>query len=111
MTPAPSGASEAQPLRRRRATERMHTPKVLTAKRLPPGGILFGPLVVLVIWELASAAGWLSPKTLAAPSTAVVTGYELITDGVLADHFLASAKRAYLGLGIGVTIGLVLALI
>jgi sulfonate transport system permease protein len=83
----------------------------LAPKRLLPGGILFGPLVVLLVWEFASAVGWLSPKTLAAPSTAVVTGYELLTDGVLVDHFLASAQRAYLGLGIGVAIGLVLALI
>jgi sulfonate transport system permease protein len=82
----------------------------LTPRRLPAGGLLIGPVLVVVVWQLASMLGWLSPKTLAAPSTAVVTGYELITDGVLVDHFLASAKRAYLGLGIGITIGLVLAL-
>ena len=82
----------------------------LTPRRLPPGGLLIGPVLVVALWQLASMLGWLSPKTLAAPSTAVVTGYELVTDGVLVDHFLASAKRAYLGLGIGMTIGLVLAL-
>jgi sulfonate transport system permease protein len=86
------------------------TPR-LTAKRLPAGGFLFGPLVVVAIWELASATGWLSPKFLAAPSTALVTGYEMIADGVLQGHFLASAQRAYLGLGIGVAIGLILALV
>jgi sulfonate transport system permease protein len=85
--------------------------RTLTPRRLPPGGLLFGPLAVLALWQLASMMGWLSPKTLAAPSTAIVTGYELITDGTLVNHFLASATRAYLGLGIGVTIGLVLALI
>ena len=73
--------------------------------------MLFGPVVVLLLWELASAVGWLSPRQLAAPSTALVTGYEMLTNGILADHFLASAKRAYLGLGIGVAIGLALALI
>lgn len=82
----------------------------LAPGRLPPGGILFGPVALVVIWELASAFGWLSPRFLAAPSTAVLTGFELLSNGTLADHFLASAKRAYLGLGIGVAIGLAMAL-
>lgn len=82
----------------------------LAPGRLPPGAILFGPVALVVVWELASALGWLSPRFLAAPSTAVLTGFELLTNGTLADHFLASAKRAYLGLGIGVAIGLVMAL-
>jgi sulfonate transport system permease protein len=83
----------------------------LIPKRLPAGGILFGPLVLIVVWEFASTIGWLSPRFLAAPSTAVVAGYELWADGVLVRNFLASAQRAYLGLGIGVVIGLILALI
>lgn len=82
----------------------------LAPGRLPPGAILFGPVALVVIWEPASALGWLSPRFLAAPSTAVLTGFELLSNGTLADHFLASAKRAYLGLGIGVAIGLVMAL-
>lgn len=64
----------------------------------------------MAIWEFASRVGWLSRKFLAAPSTAVLTGLELLSNGTLADHFLASAQRAYLGLGIGVAIGLVMAL-
>lgn len=82
----------------------------LAPGRLPPGAILFGPVALVAVWELACALGWLSPRFLAAPSTAVLTGFELLTNGTLADHFLASAKRAYLGLGIGVAIGLVMAL-
>jgi sulfonate transport system permease protein len=85
-------------------------PPRLAPGKLPPGAILFGPLALVAIWELASTLGWLSPKFLAAPSTAIVTGYELLVAGTLADHFLASALRAYLGLGIGVALGLVLAL-
>ncbi|WP_244471081.1 ABC transporter permease [Microvirga massiliensis] len=83
----------------------------LAPKRLPRGGILVGPLVLVLVWELASAAGGLSPKLLAAPSTAVLTGLDLLANGTLADHFLASAQRAYLGLAIGVVTGLVLALV
>src|SRR5579864_9413364 len=82
----------------------------LTPGRLAPGGILFGPLVILTVWELASRLGLLSPRLLAAPSKAVVTGYALIVNGTLTDSFLASAQRAYLGLAIGVVAGVVLAL-
>ncbi|WP_218823263.1 ABC transporter permease [Inquilinus limosus] len=84
--------------------------KPLAPRRLRAGGILLGPAVVLVLWEIASLAGWISPRFLAAPSTALVTGYEMVAKGVLIDHFLASARRAYLGLGFGVAIGLILAL-
>ncbi len=83
----------------------------LTPPRLAPGGILFGPLVLLIAWELASRSGLLSPRLLAAPSKAVITGFKLSVDGALTEHFLASAERAYLGLVIGTVIGLVLALI
>jgi sulfonate transport system permease protein len=83
----------------------------LAPKKLPPGGMLLGPLVVLVVWQFASMVGWLSPRLLAAPSAAVLTGIDMLVNGVLLDHFLASAKRAYLGLAIGVAIGLMLALI
>ena len=85
-------------------------PPRLAPARLPSGAILFGPVALVAIWEFASAVGWLSPKFLAAPSTAVLTSFELLASGTLADHFLASAQRAYLGLGIGVALGLALAL-
>ncbi|HSI41661.1 MAG TPA: ABC transporter permease [Xanthobacteraceae bacterium] len=82
----------------------------LTPKRLGAAGYMAGPAALLVLWEFASAIGWLSPRTLAAPSTAVVTFYEMLMDGALAEHFFASAQRAYSGLGIGVAVGLLLAL-
>jgi sulfonate transport system permease protein len=83
----------------------------LVSRRLPPGGILLGPAVLIVVWQVASMAGWLSPRTLAAPSTAVATAVEMLASGVLEDHLLASALRAYLGLAIGVAAGVALALI
>lgn len=85
-------------------------PPALAPRRLPAGGILLGPILLVLIWELASQTGLLSPRLLAAPSTAVTTGAAMLQNGVLAEHFLASAERAYLGLGIGVALGLLLAL-
>jgi sulfonate transport system permease protein len=83
----------------------------LVSRRLPRGGILIGPAILLVVWQIASMSGWLSPRTLAAPSTALLTALDLLGKGVLETHLLASAQRAYLGLAIGVVSGVVLALI
>lgn len=88
-----------------------HTSNRLTPRRLSATGALTGPLVVLIIWQLAAQTGWLSPQLLAAPSTALTTGYRLIADGTLLPQLLASAWRAYAGLAIGVLLGLVLALV
>ncbi|MVW70360.1 ABC transporter permease [Bordetella sp. 15P40C-2] len=86
-------------------------PSNLVPARLPPGWRLLGPLLLLAIWELASRLGLLAPETLTAPSTALVTGYEMLADGTLSAHFLASAARAYMGLALGVIVGVVLALL
>ncbi|MVW78134.1 ABC transporter permease [Bordetella sp. 02P26C-1] len=86
-------------------------PSNLVPARLPPGWRLLGPLLLLAMWELASRLGLLAPETLTAPSTALVTGYEMLADGTLSAHFLASAARAYTGLALGVIVGVVLALL
>jgi len=91
--------------------ERGPASRRLTPRRLAPGGILLGPVVLVILWEAACRLGWLSPRVLAAPSTVLVTGFDLLASGALTDHFLASAKRAYLGLGVGVALGVVFALI
>jgi sulfonate transport system permease protein len=83
----------------------------LTPGRLPTGARLIGPLLVLIVWEAASRLGILSPYSLTAPSTAVVTGYAMLADGALLPHLLASAGRAYAGLFLGVTVGVILALL
>jgi sulfonate transport system permease protein len=83
----------------------------LVPRGLPPGGILLGPVVLIFVWQVASMTGLLSPKILAAPSTAAITAFDMLRSGVLIDHLLASAERAYLGLGIGVALGVVFALI
>ncbi|MFX5464890.1 hypothetical protein ABTD44_21180, partial [Acinetobacter baumannii] len=55
--------------------------------------------------------GWLSPETLTAPSQALLTGLQMLRDGSLLPHLLASAARAYSGLFIGLATGVVLALL
>lgn len=101
-----------------RAELSSHATALPAPQRSRPGRLLslqrttlWGPLLLLISWELASQAGWLSPKVLAAPSTAVLTGLEMLRNGVLMPHLLASAQRAWLGLGLGVALGLLLALL
>lgn len=69
-----------------------------------------GPLLILVVWEIASATGLLNPTVLPSPAGVVSAAYGLAQDGTLANAVLVSARRAMLGLGIGVVTGVVLAL-
>lgn len=87
------------------------TTRTLVPARLGPIGLLVGPVVLLAIWEIAATVGLLSPKQLAAPSVAVKSGFEMLADGELLGHLLASAQRAYIALAIGVVVGVVLALL
>jgi sulfonate transport system permease protein len=94
----------AQAALRRQAT------RPLVPQKLSGVGLLIGPAVVLLVWELASQLGWLPARLLAAPSTALVTGFNMVVHGNLLDHLWASAQRAYAGLLIGVALGVALAL-
>jgi sulfonate transport system permease protein len=85
-------------------------------RRLGPGraipfGAAVGPLLLLALWTVGSATGWLDSRTLSAPWTVVTTAGDLIADGRLQDNLVVSARRAGLGLAIGTVIGLVLAVV
>ena len=87
----------------------------MTARPLGPGrpiryGIALGPLLLLVLWGLLSAAGALDHRVLSEPWTVVATLGDLVEDGRLQSHLLTSARRALLGSCIGVVVGTALAL-
>ena len=69
------------------------------------------PLLLVLLWQAASMAGLISPRTLAAPSTVLASAWELLLSGELPHHLLVSLGRVALGLGIGVTVGTALALV
>ncbi|MEU1546555.1 ABC transporter permease [Nocardia sp. NPDC005745] len=84
--------------------------------RLGPGrpipfGIAIGPVLLVAAWVTGSATGTLDPETLPAPWTVAETAGDLIADGRLQSNLLTSVQRAAIGLGLGVAIGLVLALL
>jgi sulfonate transport system permease protein len=84
--------------------------------RLGPGrpipfGIAVGPALLVAAWVVGSATGTVDPETLPAPWTVAETAGDLIADGRLQSNLLTSVQRAAIGLGLGVAIGLVLALL
>jgi sulfonate transport system permease protein len=89
---------------------------VVRRRRLGPGkpikfGAVLGPIVLLAIWSIGSATGWLDPRVLSAPWTVVTTAGDLIADGRLQSNLWTSTQRAFIGLGLGIVLGVVLALI
>ncbi len=86
------------------------------SRRLGPGDpIRFGPLigiaVLLGLWVVGSATGVLDPRTLTEPWTVVDTAIGLIESGRLQESLVTSGVRAALGLGLGVLVGTLLALV
>lgn len=79
-------------------------------KRIPYGRIL-GPILLLALWSLGSVTGFLNPQILSSPWSVIDTGWQLIQRGELQSDFLISARRALIGLGFGVAIGTVLAVV
>ncbi|MEV0179361.1 ABC transporter permease [Streptomyces sp. NPDC050625] len=102
-TPAAVTADEdeAHRVRRRRR---------LSPGRRLPAARLAGPVLVVVLWAVASAAGQLDPGAIPAPWTVVRTAGRLWADGTLPTDVLTSLERAAYGFLIGLTAGVALAL-
>ncbi|MEW2618964.1 ABC transporter permease [Streptomyces sp. NPDC048106] len=91
-------------------------PPVRRRRRLSPGrrlpaARLAGPLLVLAVWAVASAAGRLDPAAIPAPWTVLRTLGHLWTDGTLPTDVLTSLRRAGYGFAIGLVAGVLLALV
>jgi sulfonate transport system permease protein len=98
------------------ARPRVNAKRAQTRRRLGPGraipfGAAIGPLLLLALWAVGSAAGWLDSRTLSAPWTVATTAGDLIADGRLQDNLIVSARRAGLGLAFGTVIGTFLAVV
>ncbi|KAA5843719.1 ABC transporter permease [Pseudomonas chlororaphis] len=72
---------------------------------------LISPIVLLLLWELASRWELIPQRVIAAPSQIGGTLWAMIASGELGKHLLVSLQRALVGLSIGVSIGVVAALI
>ncbi|MFI9100804.1 ABC transporter permease [Streptomyces fildesensis] len=91
-------------------TTRRRVRRLAPGKRLPYARLL-GPALLLVIWSVANVTGSLDPRTLPAPWTVVRTGAHLWSSGTLSTDVTESLWRAAQGFAIGLTVGVVLALL
>jgi sulfonate transport system permease protein len=66
------------------------------------------PLVLLALWQVASAVGLIPQDVLPAPSLILEAGIELVGNGQLADALRVSGVRVIEGLLLGSTVGIVL---
>ncbi|HEX8344665.1 MAG TPA: ABC transporter permease [Actinoplanes sp.] len=76
-----------------------------------PYGRLIGPLLLLAVWALTSAVGWLDPRLVSPPWTVVQTAGDLIANGELPRHVSASVQRAMSGFVLGGLSGVALAVV
>ncbi|MGW6334938.1 ABC transporter permease [Nocardia rhamnosiphila] len=84
--------------------------------RLGPGrpipfGFALGPVLLVAAWVIGSLSGALDAETLPAPWDVARTAGDLIAEGTLQSNLLTSLQRAAIGLVLGVSIGVVLALV
>lgn len=99
-SPAPTAAAPPADLVR---------PRARAQRRRSSSGVLrtVGPVLVLALWWIGSATGWIHPSVLPSPSKAIATFQSMAADD-LWDHLSTSLGRSLRGAAIGVTIGLVL---
>ena len=69
------------------------------------------PILLIVIWQIASSTGLLQSRVLPAPTAVVSAFWHLLISGELWQHVKVSAGRALLGLLVGGGLGLVLGLL
>jgi sulfonate transport system permease protein len=77
---------------------------------------VISPIVVVGLWQLLSSTGVLPPSKLVSPATIAHTAYNLVvtsspTYGTLQGSLLVSAERWGIGLGLGVIIAVLLAIV
>ncbi len=69
------------------------------------------PLLLVAVWQLASTAGLISPRTLASPASIASSFWRLVLDGTLPADTLVSLARVAAGLSIAVVAGVAMALV
>lgn len=69
------------------------------------------PLVVVLLWQLASVLGLLPARLLAAPSQIAATALDLVRSGTLPTAIAVSLERVLLGFAAGAVAGIGLALV
>lgn len=69
------------------------------------------PLALLALWQIGCSTGFISSRTLAAPSQVIAGFMELTADGALQHHLLVSLVRVIKGMSVALLVGGSLALL
>jgi len=69
------------------------------------------PIILLLMWQIAASAGWLSTRVAPSPAAVLEAGWTLVQTGELFRHLWASFVRALTGFLIGGIIGLAFGLL
>jgi sulfonate transport system permease protein len=69
------------------------------------------PLALVALWQIGCSHGWISSRTLAAPSQVISSFIALTADGALQHHLLVSLGRVAKGMSIALVLGGGLALL
>jgi sulfonate transport system permease protein len=67
--------------------------------------VIGGPLLLLIIWQLAVTVGHVAPNKIPSPSATIHALGTLISTGELGKALVASLRRVILGLLLGVSVG------
>jgi sulfonate transport system permease protein len=87
-------------------------PRSASRRHVPPGlARLLGPVLLVVLWFLATGLGWVDARTLASPQQVWDAARRLQETGALQENLTVSLQRAMIGLVIGVAAGVVLAVL
>ncbi|NTF44337.1 ABC transporter permease subunit [Rhizobium rhizogenes] len=71
---------------------------------------LVSPVAMIALWQIASMTGFLSPRTLAAPSEILGAAQRLVISGELVTGLAVSFLRVLIGFSVALVVGIVLAL-
>jgi sulfonate transport system permease protein len=72
---------------------------------------VLSPVVLLVLWQIGCSSGWISSRTLAAPSQVIASFIELTANGSLQHNLLVSLGRVVKGMSLALLVGGGLALL
>jgi sulfonate transport system permease protein len=98
-------------LSRRAAKEEQVRAVNLLPKRPFTGQRLVGPILVLLLWYVASGQGWISAAKMPGPGVVIDSLVDMIRSGSLVSDITISLERAAAGLAIGIVGGFVLAVV
>lgn len=82
--------------------------RAVLARRALPWSV---PVLILLVWEMAARAGWMSSRVLPEPWAVATAFWSLLRSGELWHHVVVSSGRALAGLAVGGGLGLALGLL